>query len=82
MMLCMRTTLDIDSSVLEAARSIALLSRRSIGTVISELAARGMKAGQTTSSESGHPVFLLPGDAQPLNLLTIRGLIDDDGLPD
>lgn len=40
----MRTTLDIDSDVLEAAKSLARRSRRSAGAVISELARHALTA--------------------------------------
>lgn len=76
----MRTTVDIDPSVLEAVRSIAAASRKSIGAVISELALRGIRAGQVVDGR--HPVFSIPSDAQPLDPVIIRRLIDNDGLPD
>jgi hypothetical protein len=38
----MRTTLDIDNDVLEAAKAIARRSQRSAGAVISELARRAL----------------------------------------
>ncbi len=38
----MRTTLDIDNDVLQAAKSIARRSQRSAGAVISELARRAL----------------------------------------
>ncbi len=44
----MRTTLDIEDDVLQAARERALRERKSIGEVISELARRAL----TTTPES------------------------------
>lgn len=38
----MRTTLDIDDDVLDAAKALARRSKRSAGAVISELARRGL----------------------------------------
>jgi hypothetical protein len=38
----MRTTLDIDDDVLQAAREIAATTSRSIGKVVSDLARRGL----------------------------------------
>ncbi len=38
----MRTTLDIEDDVLAAAKALARRQRKSVGTVISELARRGL----------------------------------------
>lgn len=38
----MRTTLDLDDDVVTAARELAAGQRRSLGSVISELARRGL----------------------------------------
>jgi hypothetical protein len=40
----MRTTLDIDEDVLEAARGLAKRERKTIGELVSELARRGLAA--------------------------------------
>ncbi|MGL4177818.1 MAG: hypothetical protein ACRCSN_17300 [Dermatophilaceae bacterium] len=40
----MRTTVDIDDTVLAAARSLARAGRMSLGAAISELARRGLAA--------------------------------------
>lgn len=44
---CMRTTLDIDDDVLRAAKERARRERRSAGSVLSELARRGLTATST-----------------------------------
>lgn len=43
----MRTTLTLDDEVYEAARKIAFEQRRALGDVVSELAARGLEAGDS-----------------------------------
>ena len=40
----MRTTLDIDLDVLQAAKELARRERKSVGTVISDLARRALNA--------------------------------------
>lgn len=45
----MRTTLDIDDDVLQAARERARRERRTIGQVLSALARRGLTARDGTS---------------------------------
>jgi len=78
----MRTTLDIDIAVLEAARAIAASSQKSIGAVVSELALKGINARKMSPSGGKYPVFMVPEDAQPLDPSVVRDLIDEDGLSD
>jgi hypothetical protein len=56
-----RTTLDIDDGVLAAARAIAEAENRSLGSVISELARRGLVPTQRSGGE--FPTFDVPADA-------------------
>lgn len=75
----MRTTLDIDAALLEAARSLAVDSHKSIGAVISDLALRGLRRGATSAEPaSGLPVFAVRSDAPPLDPKRIRELIEFD----
>lgn len=52
-MLPMRTTLEIDDDVLEAAKSIARQSDRTAGAVLSDLARRALTDVQSKSSRAG-----------------------------
>ncbi len=46
----MRTTLDIDTDVLQAAKELARRERKSLGTVLSELARQALtKPGRTAA---------------------------------
>ena len=47
----MRTTLDIDEDVLLAAKSLASRQRRSAGSVISELARKGLSGSEEQVGE-------------------------------
>ncbi|MBM0105764.1 hypothetical protein JM946_13565 [Steroidobacter sp. S1-65] len=49
----MRTTLDIDDDVLEAAKSLARQSDRTAGAVLSELARRALTRTSTTPTSTG-----------------------------
>jgi hypothetical protein len=49
----MRTTLDIDDDVLEAAKSLARQSDRTAGAVLSELARRALTSAPAKSSRAG-----------------------------
>jgi hypothetical protein len=79
----MRTTLDIDDSVLAAAKEIAAATNSSAGAVISELARKGLSRGTDTvaRTKSGFPVFHVPADATPLTSATVKSILSDDGLP-
>jgi hypothetical protein len=46
----MRTTLDIDDDVLEAAKSLARKTDRTAGAVLSELARRALTAAPATTA--------------------------------
>ena len=52
----MRTTLDIDSRVLSAARALAEQEQLSLGAAVSRLALRGLR-GAPTTARNGFPVL-------------------------
>jgi hypothetical protein len=56
----MRTTLDVESDVLDAARALAVARGVSVGSALSELARRGVAARTPLSARSGFPVFQVP----------------------
>lgn len=66
----MRTTLNIDDDVLLAARGLARRDGTSIGTVISELARKGLHGDPQSSSaakqESFHGFRPLPKRGRPV----------------
>lgn len=72
----MRTTLDIDDSVLAAARALARDAGVSVGTVVSQLARRGLAPRPRTGS--GFPVFDASPDAPPITLETVNAARDDE----
>jgi len=63
----MRTTLDLDDDVLQAAKELAQIRKSTAGKVLSELARRGLESPRATKSRNGVP--LLPrrpvGAAKP-----------------
>ncbi|MGA3098475.1 MAG: antitoxin [Bryobacteraceae bacterium] len=56
----MRTTLDVESDVLDAARALAVARRVSVGAALSELARRGVLARTPLGVRNGFPVFQIP----------------------
>ena len=80
----MRTTIDIDATVLGAAKDLARHSRRSVGAVISEWARRGIEASRATPAavkRNGFPLFAVPPDATPVTVETVNGILADEDLP-
>jgi len=80
----MRTTLDIDPSVLNAAEDMAHHSRRSLGAVISEWARKGLEASRAGSSDperNGFPLFAVPADATPVTTEEVIEILADKDLP-
>ena len=73
----MRTTVDLDPEVLEAARSLARSQGRSLGRVLSDLARRGL-APRNEGSRRGFPVFRVSPDAPPLTSEMVRRALDDE----
>jgi hypothetical protein len=53
----MRTTIDVDSDVLEAAKSLAQARQTSIGKALSQLARRGVTVLSPLSARNGFCVF-------------------------
>ena len=54
----MRTTLDIDDDVLQAAKELARRERKTAGRVLSELARRGMVKDTLSAMPAAKEVFL------------------------
>ena len=69
----MRTTLNIDDEILEAARSIAEERGLPVGAVLSELARRGLhRADAGRRGRKGFPVFDVSRDGTPLTLDRVK----------
>ena len=69
----MRTTLNIDDEILDAARSIAGERNLSVGAVLSDLARRGLHpAGAVGGKRGACPVFEVSGDGTVLTLDRVK----------
>ena len=53
----MRTTLDLSPTALEAARQLATHRAQSLGTVVSELILKGLRAETPVARKAGFSVF-------------------------
>jgi hypothetical protein len=73
----MRTTLELDDDVVAAARELAAGERRSLGSVISELARRGLTPARV-ETEGDLPVIRVPAGTQPITAEMVRRALDED----
>ncbi|HEY4027466.1 MAG TPA: antitoxin [Candidatus Dormibacteraeota bacterium] len=74
----MRTTLNLDDDVLEAARAIAHTERRPIGVVVSDLVRRGLVPQQLRiDEEEGFPVFRVRPGTGPITDEMVQGALED-----
>ena len=79
----MRTTLDIDEDVLQAAKEIAWKERSTAGRVISRLARRALtRSGENTKDkfvyENGIPVR--PSRGEIITLEHVQKIMDEEGI--
>lgn len=72
----MRTTLDLDDDVLVAAREMAADGRCSLGSVISELARRGLTPARV-EVDGDLPVIRVPAGASPITPQMVRRALDE-----
>ena len=73
----MRTTLDLDETVLAVARAIARDEGISLGAAVSQLAARGLRNASSTAP-GGFPVFTAPANATPITVDVVNDHRDGD----
>ncbi len=79
----MRTTLDIEDDVLQAAKELAHSEGTSAGKMLSKLARRGLSAAQEPQSSkltirNGVPIF--PPSGQVVTLEKVRKIMDEEGI--
>lgn len=72
----MRTTLDIDDDVVAAARELAADERRSLGSVISELARRGLTPARV-EADGNLPVIRVPPGTSPITPGIVRRALEE-----
>ena len=80
----MRTTLDIGSTVLQAAKEIAAAENTTAGAVISELARAGLNKDFAPADSEGlnerNGVEMLPLRDEPISLQHVQRLMDEEGI--
>jgi hypothetical protein len=74
----MRTTVNLDDDVIDAARALADAEGRSLGWVLSNLARRGlMPRGGLLNEEDGFPVFSVDPAAPPITSQMVQAALDE-----
>jgi hypothetical protein len=73
----MRTTLDLDDTVLAAARGLARAEGISLGAAVSRLARRGLRPVESPDA-GGFPVFDVGFTDHPITLETVNAHRDGD----
>ena len=74
----MRTTLDIEDDILQAAKELAHRERTTIGQIVSKLARRGL--GGTMEAESRNGVPVLPPRGEVITLERVQQLMDGEAV--
>jgi len=74
----MRTTLDLDEDVLQAAKEIAATRGTTAGKVLSELARKGLAPARTTRVRNGVPVLPRRAATAPRPTLRLVNELKDD----
>jgi len=71
-----RTTLDIDNDVMEAARELARMHNESIGAVISSLARSGLRPSRVDIVD-GLPIIRVSTASTVITSEMVRSALDD-----
>lgn len=81
----MKTTLNLDDDVYEAAQARAQATGKPLGRVLSELARQALQPSGPGSKRSMRkasrfPVFEVPADAQMIPASRVQKALDEDGI--
>lgn len=73
----MRTTLDLELDVLQAAKEIGAARGMSIGQVVSELVRKALVTPATAKVRNGVPLISRKAGAAPLTMAAVNRLRDE-----
>lgn len=74
----MRTTLDIDEDVLEAAKELAAVHRKTAGKVLSELARKALRPAGREVVRNGVPLLAPRRDAKLVTPEVVQRFLEDE----
>jgi hypothetical protein len=78
MIYCVRTTVDIDDDILQAAKELAAARRKTAGQVLSELARKGLEPARSQRLRNGVPVIPYRAGAPVITSKDVRRWLDED----
>lgn len=78
----MRTTLDIEDDILQAAKELAQVEGKTAGQILSQLARKGLTApaGKKRVTKYRNGVPLLPSRGEVITMEHIQKLMDEEGI--
>jgi len=76
----MRTTLDIEDDVLQAAKELARREGSTAGQVLSALARKGLTSNSSVPLKVRNGVPLLPSTGEIITFEHVRKLMDEEGI--
>ena len=76
--LTMRTTLDIDDDVLQAARELGKMRSKTIGQIISEFAREAMIPTDPCDERNGVPIIHRRGPRRIMTTADVKRLQEDE----
>ena len=74
----MRTTLDIDIDVLQAAKELGEMRKRTAGQILSELARKALAPLKTHSVRNGVPIIHRQAGAPLITSADVRRWMEED----
>ena len=75
----MRTTLDIDEDVLQAAKELAMMRKSTAGKILSELARKGLQPRDDQPEVRNGVPLLPPREGEgPVTMEQVTTLLDED----
>jgi hypothetical protein len=79
MMTAMRTTLDLDEDILQAAKELAARRKTTAGKILSELARAALRPeGPELGVRNGVPLLPARADERPVTAAAVNRLRDDE----
>ena len=74
----MRTTLDLDDDVLQAAKELAALRGKTAGQIASELMRRALEPARSVKVRNGVPILPRKPGARLITTADVRRWVDED----
>ena len=73
-----RTTLDIDDDVLQAAKELGAMRKKTAGQILSELARKGLYRPQKHAVRNGVPIIQRQPGSPVITSADVRRWMDED----